>query len=225
MESAHREPAKRLSSTHKLSLRKNGGIVCYSFLLLDTFFNMPTILLATLLAALLERPFTRAAGFKGHALLYSVRANILSWFLGLLLAYASISLDKRGSLFFGMVFLAIPFSIAIEGAYLSFVSRLNGTQLAWKPIVFGNIFSGSVLLGVKVVGFEWGWRLQLAGSEAIEVLRDYRLLTSSTVMYMCIAIFFLAVFVPVRSSKPPNVTAAIINQKKLEHSPDGLTRE
>lgn len=178
-------------------------------------------MLATLLAAFLERPFTKAAGFHEHALVYSVRANILSWFLGLLLAYASLSVDRRGSLFFVIVFLAIPFSIAIEGAYLSFVRKRNGARLMWKPIVLGNIFSGLVLLAVKALGLEWGDRLQLSNSSAITVLRDYRLLMSNTVLYLCIAIFILIVMIPARPSKSGTVFDAALDRGKQKHSPVG----
>lgn len=172
----------------------------------DNEISLPFSMLATLLAALLERRFARAAGLKQHALLYSVRVNILSWLLGLSFAYALIELARRGTLFFGLVFAAIPFSIAIEGAFLSFVCRLNSTQLAWKPIVFDNILCGLVLLGVKLVGFECGFNLQESGLELIYVLRANRLLMSSTVMYLCIAIFLLGAVFPVQWLSPNLVT-------------------
>ena len=188
----------------------------------DGEISVPFSMLATLLAAFLERPFTSAAGFNRNALLYSVRANILSWFLGLLLAYASLSLDRRGSLFFALVFLAIPFSIAIEGGYLSIVKKLDHSRVAWKPVVLGNIFSGLVLLSVTVVGFEWGDRLQLAGAPIINTLRDYRLQFSSVIMYFCIAVFLGAVFVPARWSTPRTRTATVDSPTPSDIAPRQL---
>ena len=181
-------------------------------------------MLATLLAAFLERPFTRMAGFSRHALKYSLRANILSWFIGLALAYASLHADRRGSLFFAMVFLAIPFSISIEGAYMSFASRLQGFKLNWKPIVLGNVFSGFVLLGVRIVGFEWGDHLQLTGSPTIDFLRDNRILMTAIVMYLCIATFLFAMFVPTRSTKTQDHDALAVESNKRNHNSIWLSR-
>lgn len=161
----------------------------------DSEISVPFSMLATLLAAFIERPFTTYAGFDRLALLYSIRANILSWFLGLIVAYASLTVGN-GSLFFVVVFIAIPLSIGIEGGYLYRIKRLNDSRFHWTPIVIGNIVSGLVLLLIKIFGFEWGFRLQMEGASTVVFLRDFRPSLTFTVFYSCIAIFLLTLFVP-----------------------------
>lgn len=167
----------------------------------DSDISLPFSMLATLLAAFLERPFTRWAGFQDYALIYSIRANILSWALGVLIVYASIPLDPRGFVFDNLVMLAIPFSIAVEGSYLSFAKRRQGDRLHWTPVVIGNIFSGLLLGFLSPIGSEWGLRLQIARAPIIDFLGRYQLAISNTVLYFCIATFIVVMFVPVRSHR------------------------
>lgn len=170
----------------------------------DTEIILPFSMLATLLAAVIERPFTTAAGFQTHAFLHSARANILSWFLGLVLAYTSLFVDRKGTLFAAMIYLSIPFSIAIEGAYLSIVRKVQGGRLAWKPIAIGNLLSGIVLVAVSTIGHEWGNHLQITRAPVIRLLRQHRAITSTTILCACIATFLLIMFVPTRSSNEPS---------------------
>lgn len=165
----------------------------------DQQISVPFSMLATLLAAVLERPFTQWAGIRKQALLYSIRANILSWFVGLLLAWSLIYLDKMGSLYYGLLFLAVPFSVFIEGTYLTCLGLCQSFK--WRPIILGNVFSGLVLWGVLVVGLEWGDRLQLAWSPVVTILRSWRPFMSATVLYGCLAIFLVAMF---WRQAPPN---------------------
>ncbi len=48
-----------------------------------------------------------------------------------------------------MYFLAIPLSIAIEGGYLSAISKQNHqTKMKWTPIIAGNFISGLLLIAI-----------------------------------------------------------------------------
>jgi len=79
----------------------------------DSQISLPYSMLATLLAAFIERPFIRAAGFRHNALLFSIRANIWSWLIGTMLAYAFLLIGPFHEGFFALHVLAVPFSIAV----------------------------------------------------------------------------------------------------------------
>ncbi len=132
----------------------------------DCEISLPFSMLTTLYAAFIEWPFTTHAGFDRLALLSSIRANILSWFLGLIAAGTLLTV-ANGSLFFVVVFFAIPLSIVVEGGCFSRIKRLNDSKFHWTPIVIGNIVSGVVLLVIKIVGFEWGFQLQMKGASSV----------------------------------------------------------
>lgn len=183
----------------------------------DTEISLTFSMLATLLAAFIERPFTTHAGFDRLALLYSIRANILSWFLGLIAASASLMVGN-GSLFLMVATIAVPLSIIIEGSYLSRIKRFNDSQFHWTPIVIGNIVSGIVLLVIKIVGFEWGFHLQMHSANLIMFFREARPLVTSLVYYACITVFLLTVFIPTSFWKRFSVATLPVNPGRLDSS-------
>ncbi len=162
----------------------------------DMALSLPYSMLATLLAAFIERPFAKAAGFERRALVYSIRANILSWMIGVLLVY--IIAFRAYWFFFAMYSLAIPFSIFIEGGYLALVKRRSQSRLVWKPILIGNILSGFILMAILVTGLETGDALRRKGSSLVLFLSENKELMNTTVLYLCATLFLLILLVPVR---------------------------
>ena len=169
--------------------------------------SLPYSMLATLLAAFIERPFIRSAGFRQNALLFSIRANIWSWLFGTTLAYAFLLIGPINELFFAvLILLAVPLSIAVEGVYLRGVAKRNAFSLSWRPLVWGNIVSGIICQTQVAVGQAWGNYLQNRGAAVITWLREYRELTSFGVLFFCLAIFILVFFYPaVEPKKNPDV--------------------
>jgi hypothetical protein len=155
----------------------------------DAGLSLPFSMLATTLAALVERPFYKAAGIGRSSLRYSMQANILSWFVGLTIAYVSL-MSRLEAIFFLMYFLAIPFSIVIEGGYLSAVSKTtNQPKLKWAPIMVGNIVSGLLLFAIIFVGFESGDRMQRTGSSLVLFLKQNREIIHWSVAVGCVLLF------------------------------------
>jgi hypothetical protein len=169
--------------------------------------SLPYSMLATLLAAFIERSFIRSAGFRQNALLFSIRANIWSWLVGTTLAYAFLLIGPINELFFvALHLLAVPLSIAVEAVFLNAVAKCNELSLRWRPLVWGNIVSGIVCQTQVAVGQAWGNYLQNRGAEVITWLRAYRELTSFGVLFFCLAVFILAFVYPaVEPKKNPDV--------------------
>jgi hypothetical protein len=99
---------------------------------------------ASVLAAVVERPFVTRAGVTSHTTWYSLQAN----FVSLLVGYATIPVA------IGAIGLAAPLwslaaialSILFEGRYYE-VRKLNlDHPLKWRWIVWGNICSSVILL-------------------------------------------------------------------------------
>lgn len=152
----------------------------------DAGLSLPFSMLATTLAATVERPFYKAAGIGTSSFRFSMQANILSWFIGLIIAYASL-MSRLEAIFFLMYFLAIPFSIAIEGGYLSSISK--HTKLKWTPIIAGNVVSGLLLFAILFIGFESGDRMQRSGSSLALFLTQYREIIYWSVAVGCVLLF------------------------------------
>ncbi len=169
--------------------------------------SLPYSMLATLLAAFIERSFIRSAGFRQNALLFSIRANIWSWLVGTTLAYAFLLIGPINELFFvALHLLAVPLSIAVEAVFLNAVAKRNELSLRWRPLVWGNRVSGIVCQTQVAVGQAWGNYLQNRGAEVITWLRAYRELTSFGVLFFCLAVFILAFVYPaVEPKKNPDV--------------------
>lgn len=100
---------------------------------------------ASVLAAVIERPFLTWAGIQRGALAYSLQANFLSLLIGMVTST------------FGMVFLyalgplwwPVPIAVSVlsEGWYLRWKT---GRRLLWLPIVYGNLLSSLLLLLLPV---------------------------------------------------------------------------
>jgi hypothetical protein len=163
----------------------------------DLVLSLPYSMLATLLAAVIERPFARFAGIEYRTLLYIMRANILSWMIGLLLAYGS--LFGRIEFLLVLTFLlAVPLSITIEGKYLASVQSAYHARLKWMPIIVGNILSGMFLVCIQYAGMELADRLQRSGSLFVQFLREHSTLSSAVLLIGCAAIFLSILLAPVK---------------------------
>jgi len=98
---------------------------------------------ASVLAALLERPFLTIAGIKNRTLVWSLRANFYSTLVGLLL----IPLGSQALYTIGVLWCVIAFGVSCltEVTYL----RLRAhQQFAWRWVVGGNAVSSLVLMVV-----------------------------------------------------------------------------
>lgn len=134
------------------------------FVLISPLLGIP----ATLLAAFLERPFVTLAGVRRHALPYSIRANLLSWFVGAVVVFcAFVAEPLLIVLMIVWPFAAIPVSIWIEGSYLRRAAARRGDSAHWGWIVTGNIVSGVALMVIGAVAISigendplLGWRLR-----------------------------------------------------------------
>ncbi len=163
----------------------------------DLELSLPYSMLATLLAAFVERPFARRAGIENCTLLYIMRANIVSWMIGLVLAFASL-FSGIELLFMLTYLLAVPLSVMIEGKYLASVQHVYHARLKWTPIILGNMLSGTVLIAVQFSGMKLGDQLQRSGSPLVQYLREHASMSSFVLLLGCVAIFLLVLLVPVK---------------------------
>jgi hypothetical protein len=98
---------------------------------------------ATVLAAIIERPFVTRAGVSRHALWYSLQAN----FLSLLIGYATMPCAVQAIFDIGPLWslIAIIISIVSEGVYYQ-QRWVPGEELKWGWVAVANIVSSVVLL-------------------------------------------------------------------------------
>ncbi|HEV2949273.1 MAG TPA: hypothetical protein VGX70_18000 [Gemmataceae bacterium] len=98
---------------------------------------------ATVLAAIIERPFVTRAGVTRHALWYSFQAN----FLSLLIGYATMPCAVQAIFDIGPLWslIAITISIVSEGVYYQ-QRWVPGEELKWGWVAVANIISSVVLL-------------------------------------------------------------------------------
>lgn len=162
----------------------------------DTQLSLPYSMMATLLAALVERPFLTMAGFRRLALIYSIRANILSWAggVGIVFLFGT----STPGVFVLMLYLAVPFSLAIEGAFLWQIQQKSRARFDLAPFIAGNIISGVLLLVVQAAGYEIGDRMQLRHGRLIVYLTDIRPALCNAVLILCVFLFSLFLLVPDR---------------------------
>jgi hypothetical protein len=124
----------------------------------------------TLAAAVLERPFVSLAGIRTHALTRSIRANLLSWVVGLAFMVVARFFARPVAYFervlswdpivllialwwleMAYYILAIPISILIEGGYYRAILKRQGGVLRWRWVVAANVFSNVVLVAMAFV--------------------------------------------------------------------------
>lgn len=106
-------------------------------------------LLPTVLAAFIERPFVSRAGVVEQPLFRSLRANLLSLFIGIPLAEFVLLIHSFG----GLVLLALAglvLSTLVELGYLAAAVRKQGGRLRWWWIAAGNVLSSAVLAVVSL---------------------------------------------------------------------------
>jgi hypothetical protein len=98
---------------------------------------------ASVLAAILERPFVTRAGVREHALCYSLQANVVSLIVG----YLTLPIGVFAIYTIGPLWSAIAVSISVisEGWYYRWRS-LRGSELRWSCVIWGNLLSSFVLL-------------------------------------------------------------------------------
>jgi membrane protein implicated in regulation of membrane protease activity len=124
------------------------------FFVMSPFLGVP----ATLVAALLERSFVSLSGVKRHALVYSIRANLISWFAGaVLLVFAGPIIFSTVSplvLLYPVAIVAL--TIYLEGSYLNSVARRHGSRIQWGSIIAGNLLSSFALLFIGFTSVGWG---------------------------------------------------------------------
>lgn len=153
---------------------------------------VPYSMLATLLAAIIERPFFRLAGAKMDPLKMSIQANVLSAIAGVpVMMLAVAAMREIGFLF--MMTTAIPFSIAIEGYVLNGSARRRNFVIRWKPLILGNILSGVLLLAVTIIGFCLNNYLEY--TQIVAALRQIAGPIDIVVGIVC-AVIFLWAFTP-----------------------------
>ncbi|HEV3344833.1 MAG TPA: hypothetical protein VG125_30935 [Pirellulales bacterium] len=99
---------------------------------------------ASVIAAVLERPFVSRAGVREYAFWYSLQANAISLVIG----YVTLPVGIYAIYIIGPLWslIAVVMSVVSEGWY--YQSRaVNGPgSLRWAWIVWGNVFSSFVLL-------------------------------------------------------------------------------
>ena len=99
---------------------------------------------ASVLAAVLERPFVSRAGVREHAIWYSFQANLISLVIGYLtLPVAVYAIYTIGPLW---PLIAVTSSVVSEGWYYQRRAMKGLGSINWGSVILGNVFSSFVLL-------------------------------------------------------------------------------
>jgi hypothetical protein len=123
---------------------------------------------ASVLAAVLERPFVSRAGVREYALWYSLQANLLSLVIGYLTLPVGIpALFTIGPLW---SLIAVTLSVVSEGWYYQRWVIRDAGRLRWRWVIWGNLFSSVVLLLLPYVALE----IKLAKPALVVVLDPYQ---------------------------------------------------
>lgn len=119
---------------------------------------------ASILAALLERPFLAGSGLK-HPLCDALQANFLSLIVGFLTLPIGVGLLYLIGPLWSLM--AMGMSILIEGAYLRRLAKEDGGNLLWSSITWANALSSFVLILISLVAIEiadanrtWPWQVR-----------------------------------------------------------------
>ena len=119
---------------------------------------LPYALPASLLAALIERPFLTAGGISERALLVSLRANFLSTLVGLLL----IPIGWPALYALGPLWCVIALGISC-GVELSYIRRFVA-PFSWGRMIAANVVSSVVLMILPPIALTlkqheptWAW--------------------------------------------------------------------
>ena len=105
----------------------------------------------SVLAAFIERPFVKRAGFGKSAIWFSLQANLVSLLVGyvatLIVIPLVMSLSNPLGLFWP--FLAVGISIVTERQYLN--AQLSPSHVPWLPIAAANIIGSASCIAVLIV--------------------------------------------------------------------------
>ncbi len=178
------------------------------FVLFSPLLGIP----ATLLAAFLERPFVTLGGLPRHALVESIRANLLSWAVGAAIVFVVSAVDPSMVLLAVYFFGSVPLSIGIEGVYLRSVAARQGGAVAWGWIIAGNLVSGAVLIFAGLIAEDIGTSNRLLAWR----LREYQGPLTLVLGLLSLAIVVCALWprrLLVPPMEPPGATPAEDDQK------------
>lgn len=104
---------------------------------------------ASVVAAVLERPFVSRAGVREYAFWYSLHANFISLMIGYVtLPVGALAIYTIGPLW---SLIAVVMSVLSEGWYYQQRAIRRPELLRWSWIVVGNVFSSCVLLILPLV--------------------------------------------------------------------------
>ncbi len=108
------------------------------------FLSLSAAFPATVLAAVLERPFISRAGVKQDAIWYSLQANLLSASIGIVCMPLAWCLPM-------WPLVAVTVSIYSEGWYYERYAVNPGDALTWGWVVMANLFSAAVLFAMAPI--------------------------------------------------------------------------
>jgi len=179
----------------------------------DMGLSLPFSIYATVLAGLIEYPLVKRSGWTHRPLLFVLQANLVSWAVGCVLVHY---------LFFIIIFLAIPFSILIEGAYLYLHSRRLSLPFPWLAIVIGNVLSGLLLLVIKVIGIETGDAWQIIRHPLVVFLQQHKEfneeLLTNIAWTLIVAIVLVAILDWLANAKQEPVGPTVATQTPVDDS-------
>jgi hypothetical protein len=99
---------------------------------------------ASVLAAVLERPFVTQAGVREYAFWYSLQANLISLVIGYLMLPVAVDAIYTIGPFWSLI--AVAMSVVSEGWYYQWRAIKAPGSVRWGSVVWGNAFSSFVLL-------------------------------------------------------------------------------
>jgi hypothetical protein len=168
----------------------------------DLRLSIPYSMALTLLAAFLERPFITVAGLPRGALVGSIRANVVSWGLGLAIAFGLMLIDDRLAyeLFPVLLFASVPASILVEGWMIGRMVNKQDGAFRWLPIVLGNLYSAGVLILITFVGSQLSARMEF--SLLVAFLRSCDVEMQLATGVACLSAFIVAFAIPLRRTSP-----------------------
>jgi hypothetical protein len=118
------------------------------FLPIEPLWALP----ATVLAAVLERPFVSKAGIGRCALWYSLQANLVSMVIGfVLLPLALLIIYSPFAPLWP--FAAVTVSILSERGYYQIRKAAGPSQTSQRWIAWGNVFSSFVILCIPIAAY------------------------------------------------------------------------
>jgi hypothetical protein len=144
---------------------------------------------ATVLAAVIERPFVTRAGVTKHALWYSLQANLMSLAIGYaLMPVAAEAIYSIGPLW---SLIAVAISIVSETVYYRqwWVPK---AELDWRWVATGNVVSSVVLLLLPVIALQIKYDLP----SAERMLDPYQGALFWGSVSVSVAVFAISIFMP-----------------------------